>query len=332
MADDVSGQALWVAAQQGHTSDVERLVSQANHAALSKALHVSARNDHEGATAALLQTYLAGWVCRNYVHSAVTGGSAKALAVLLETCRPCAVDLMSLDPLHVAAKRGHLGVLQVLVAFKAYIDSGDFHGRSALWHAAHKGHVPAVQWLLDSKADVDYNSHVWPTAFFQPLGVAADEGHDAMVSLLLEHRAGMLLVNRDLRTWALVYAADKGHVTTTKLLLDARATVNGTDLCERTPLIHACVHNHVGTARMLVMCKASVNMAGTTGATPLWLACVRGSVKMVRLLLDCKACINSANCKGGGTPLAAAARRDRADVVALLTARLAASTVQDRSP
>ena len=64
-------------------------------------------------------------------------------------------------------------------------DLKDSYGRTPLSYAAGNGHVPAVQLLLEKRADIDFKDNDRRT----PLWYAAEKGHVAVVQLLLDKGA-----------------------------------------------------------------------------------------------------------------------------------------------
>jgi len=58
-------------------------------------------------------------------------------------------------PLHLAAREGHLSVVEYLINQKAdIIVKGDFD-RTPLHHAAKNGHFSVVEYLVNQKADIN---------------------------------------------------------------------------------------------------------------------------------------------------------------------------------
>ena len=55
----------------------------------------------------------------------------------------------------VAAKRGHLDVVKLLLEKEAVVDKADRIGRTALIHAVKNGHLAIVSWLARMGANVN---------------------------------------------------------------------------------------------------------------------------------------------------------------------------------
>lgn len=92
------------------------------------------------------------------------------------------VGLNGARPLHVAAGKGHVDVVEALVAAGADVDAADRRGLTALVQAAMNGRVGAVEALVGAGAAVD------GTRDGRPLLDAARNGHSLVVDALL--RAG----------------------------------------------------------------------------------------------------------------------------------------------
>mmetsp|Transcript_10022 Transcript_10022/g.22486 ORF Transcript_10022/g.22486 Transcript_10022/m.22486 type:complete len:378 (-) Transcript_10022:7-1140(-) len=67
-------------------------------------------------------------------------------------------------PLHLAAKRSHISVLEALMKVNAGIDVRDQNGRTALMIASASGQMASTAWLLEKRASVDVASDFGYTA------------------------------------------------------------------------------------------------------------------------------------------------------------------------
>ena len=98
-------------------------------------------------------------------------------------------------------------------------DLPDSCGRTTLMKAAHYGHAPVVQWLLEAGAPTDLRGKQGGTT---ALLDAASFGHSRVVHLLLQAGARKDLCDGD-GTTALMFAARGGHSEVLQVLLEAGA-------------------------------------------------------------------------------------------------------------
>lgn len=87
--------------------------------------------------------------------------------------------------LHLAAEKGHLDVLRVLVDAGSQINAQDYLGTTSLHFAVHEGHLEAVQFLLARGADPNMSTTSGSTA----LCMAPRSGSVDVVRCLLDHEA-----------------------------------------------------------------------------------------------------------------------------------------------
>jgi ankyrin repeat protein len=120
------------------------------------------------------------------------------------------------------------------------------------------------------------------------LYVAAEQGQDAVVKLLLDQGAEVNGENGRLGS-VLKVAVYEEHSSTVKLLLDNGADINMNDKhggAVSTALHLASDGDKIEMARLLLSNEADVTIKNTYGQTPLQLATERGSYEVIKLLLD----------------------------------------------
>ncbi|KAN0120109.1 hypothetical protein V8E51_002317 [Hyaloscypha variabilis] len=122
-------------------------------------------------------------------------GDEILLSFLIESGQsaPDSVDIDNRTPLSWAAKRGHKGIVKLLLAKEADVNAADGDGRTPLRWAFENGHVDVVKLLLEKGADV--NAAV-DGAGWTPLRWAFENG----------------------ARWTLLRWASNGHVDVVKLL------------------------------------------------------------------------------------------------------------------
>ena len=250
-------------------------------------------------------------------------GHEGVVRILLARCDvdPNAPDESGRTPVSLAAKNGHEGVVRVLLERDDVIpDTGDIlFGRTPLSWAAQNGHEGVVIMLLgrhDVKPDTD------DILFLRtPLSWAAQNGHEEIVKILLERDdVNPDTANKYCRT-PLSFAAENGHEGVVKILLE-RNDVNPdtTDATfGRTPLSFATENEHEGVVRILLeRTDVNPNTPNRSGRTPLSWAAQSGREGIVRMLLA-RSDVNSGTAdRHGQIPLSQAARNGHDRIIELL--------------
>ncbi|KFZ12211.1 hypothetical protein V502_07220 [Pseudogymnoascus sp. VKM F-4520 (FW-2644)] len=236
--------------------------------------------------------------------------------------------------LHLTARFGLLYLSErLLLKPSGNIDiaanSKDEYSQTPLQYAAEAGQEAVVKLLLDHKAEVDSKDGYDQT----PLSWAAQNGHEAVVKLLLEQMAEVDSKDEDSRT-PLSWAAKNGHEAMVKLLLETgKAKVDSKNIKDgETPLSWAAEGGHEAVAKLLLEQKAKVDLKDTKyGRTPLSWAAQNGHEGVVKLLFETgKAEINVKDTKYGRTPLWQAARNGHKGVVKLLLEQMAEVDLKDK--
>lgn len=330
---DHQGQTpLTLAARQGHVGVLQVLLDWAQ--------------DQHGLEAAAVRNMLEhsdteGWTA---LRSAAWGGHVEAVRLLLEaTVEVDGYDAEGRTALRAAAWGGHEEILLTLLDHGAQVDKVDREGRTPLIAATFMGHREAVEILLDAGAEADLADGDGRTA----LSVAAQcvpsggRGYGEVVSLLLERGSDPAHRDRDGMT-PLLLAAYEGHDEVLELLLEAGADVDETAgsqpsaVATVTPLLAAASMGHASAVNRVLFWGAAVDTIDGEGRTALCLAAARGSVEVVRALLD-RGLDENHKDDLGWTPLHAAACEGHRTVCAALTergsmARVGELDVEGRTP
>ena len=158
-------------------------------------------------------------------------------------------------------------------------------GQTLLSYAAQNGHEAVVKLLLDiSEVDADTKDNSRRT----PLLYAAQNGNEAVVKLLLDTGKVDANAKGDYsgRT-PLSYAAENGHEAVIKLLLDTGKVDADAedDYSRRTPLSYAAENGHEAVVKLLLDTgKVDANVEDDSGRTPLSYATENGHEAVVKLL------------------------------------------------
>jgi ankyrin repeat protein len=151
-----------------------------------------------------------------------------------------------------------------------------------------------------------------------PLTDAAQQGDQAMVRQLLQHKANVNAAQPDGMT-ALHWAATRDDVPLAKMLLAAGAqTSPKTRLGELTPLFIASKRGSAPMIEALLKAGVNANATDSTGATPLMLASAAGSAEAVEMLLAHQVGVNAKESAHQQTALMFAAAADRGAVIRAL--------------
>lgn len=176
------------------------------------------------------------------------------------------VQLFVLDPskedqaLYDAAKKGDLSAVQTLLdedadpnAMITYELLGTEYKETALRAAAGEGHTAIVKLLIEQEVDIEKESSLGKEA---PLLAASYMGHIETVRLLLAAKARVDHPNKWGKT-PLMWASDKGHIEVMRLLLKAGANRQLKDEDGKTALDYANAHNDAALkAQMLALLKS----------------------------------------------------------------------------
>ncbi|KAL2740878.1 transient receptor potential channel pyrexia-like [Vespula squamosa] len=199
------------------------------------------------------------------------------------------LGLLGITVVHLAAWKGHLDLLKRFFERGANIRSLDKIGRSALFYAAHAGHLEVTQWLLKNKSFTETR-----------IGIDSCRRHGLEIqgTSKVDCRVGQdLPVPECCGRTPLHQAAKNNHSDVVKTLVEAGANVNAQDERGITALLLAgCNVNSNDVIEMskfveiidvLVSAKASTNVIHSgTGLTALHLATALRSPRAVRRLLE----------------------------------------------
>ncbi|KAK4508717.1 hypothetical protein PRZ48_002456 [Zasmidium cellare] len=184
-------------------------------------------------------------------------------------------------------RRCGMGIVQYLLQAGVDVEAEDELGRTALHWTCVTDHEDLMKILLTTrldgaapKASVDPRDNRDKT----PLHLAAANGREALVTILLEHGANVL-AKSDGGWTALHSACTSGTRELVQTLLDAKADVNSELLNGRTPLhVAAEFGNKHAAACLLEQNRCRRDIKDRFGNTPLMMAAQHGRREITELL------------------------------------------------
>lgn len=188
-------------------------------------------------------------------------------------------------------------------------------GETALFTAAEKGHLDVVKELL--KYSTREGISMKNRSGFDPLHIAASQGHEAVLQVLLDHDPGLSKTIGQSNATPLISAATRGHVAVVNQLLSKDSTLLEISRSNGKNALHlAARQGHVDIVRALL--DKDPQLARRTdkkGQTALHMAVKGTSCEVVKLLLDADAAIVMLPDKFGNTALHVATRKKRVEIV-----------------
>jgi ankyrin repeat protein len=215
------------------------------------------------------------------LQSAAQGDEILArICLSLKHISPNMKDSLGTPVLVEAARRGHLGVVELLLESGATVDVEGEEGIIALNCAAYNGHEAVVRVLAEKGATINQQSEQGVTALY----LAAQNGHEAVVRVLAEKGATINQQTEDGWT-ALHLAAQNGHEAVVRVVAEKGATINQQTKDGWTALHWAAVNGHEAVVRVLAGEGATINQQTKDGWTALHLAASNSHEAVVRVLV-----------------------------------------------
>ncbi|KAM5168831.1 ankycorbin isoform 2-T2 [Callospermophilus lateralis] len=214
---------------------------------------------------------------------AVENGDSEKVASLLGKKGASATkhDSEGKTAFHLAATKGHVECLRVMVAHGVDVTAQDATGHSALHLAAKNGHHECVKKLLQSKCPAEGIDSSGKTA----LHYAAAQGCLPAVQVLSEHKSPVNLKDLD-GNIPLLLAVQSGHSEVCRFLLDHGADVNSRDKNGRTALMLACEIGSSTIVEALIKKSADLNLVDSLGHNALHYSKLSENAGIQSLLLS----------------------------------------------
>ncbi|XP_045888585.1 uveal autoantigen with coiled-coil domains and ankyrin repeats [Micropterus dolomieu] len=185
------------------------------------------------------------------------------------------------DRLMKAVERGEVDKVAAVLSKKGIIPTKlDVEGRSAFHLAATRGHLDCLNLILGHSVDITATDATGKNA----LHLSSRNGHSLCVQKLLQHNCPVGNVDLQGRT-ALHDAVMAGCSSSVKLLCDSGASVNASDFDGRTPLVLATQMCHPRICQLLLERGADITIRDKQNKTALILGCEYGCKDAVEVLL-----------------------------------------------
>uniref|UniRef100_A0A3B3YZF3 SOCS box domain-containing protein n=1 Tax=Poecilia mexicana TaxID=48701 RepID=A0A3B3YZF3_9TELE len=219
------------------------------------------------------------------VAAAARSGCRRRLRRLIH--RGCSVDSRDnrgWNPLHEAAAAGSKDCVEEIFSSRChrdYVNALTHEGESACYLAAQRGHLAVVRLLLKAHADLNQLTNDLSC----PLYAAVDNGHTEVVKLLVRKGAQVNRIHTASCWTCLHQAVYKGHSDIVRVLVDV-CNLEAHDDHEISPLFLAAQYGQKECLELLINAGATVNTQAADLATPLLIASQEGHQACVDLLLD----------------------------------------------
>ncbi|KAJ5510384.1 hypothetical protein N7453_002487 [Penicillium expansum] len=182
-----------------------------------------------------------------------------------------------------AARTRSERALDILRRQDADIETIDPDNRSALSDLVFTHDLEGSRLLLQNGADPNGNMQQLKIS---SLGIAAHQGYDDIVALLLQYGANIEVPDHMGHT-PLHWAARNNYPDTVRLLLSHGAEIDAMGYDLSTPLLSAAMNDQVSMAELLIKEGANVNARGQYGKTAIMLSIhARNPIPMFQLLVD----------------------------------------------
>lgn len=135
---------------------------------------------------------------------------------------------------------------------------------------------------------------VSPSEFFY----AVHEGQTSFVKHLINVEGADVNMKNDHGETALLMAAHEGHDSMVSLLLDKGANPNAASQSRETPIVWACFWEHEPVVKRLIRAGANIEAKDRYGETPLIWAAHHRKLKSMQWLMEAGADMNARNRRG----------------------------------
>lgn len=299
-----------------------------------------------------LAGYLTARGCEYDIWTAAAIGDSERVGAFLveDPSLANAINSVGKRPLSYAAKYGHAVTVKLLLDHGAdpNAEERDAPQGSVLWQAVKGNHGECVRMLLENGA----NPNAVVEAGGNPLFIAMNEGHDALVNLLYTYGASMnldsacclgridlvgeiikanpSLVNSGGDYGPLCMAAGYGHTDIVRLLIRGGADLNAPWYANN--FMGYAADTGMEMVRLLLESGANPNNANWLGVSYLHKAACTGNLALAQVLIEFGANVNAIDEEYEATPLGWAAKYGQAEMVRFLLDHGADQLLPDGRP
>lgn len=216
-------------------------------------------------------------------NAAETGDTAR-LQELLHQGFPVDQRGGSMDEtaLVVAARRGNLEIVKILLNAGADINAKTKYGDTSLTAATHFCHPYIAEYLIEQGADVNAKNDGFGST---PLMLASECNDLEIVKTLIKKGAKIDEKNKSGGT-SLMAASAKGHGEIVQSLIRLGADVNLTESRGNDALQYAVYRGHLSVVKALLENGAMPNRKNQSGMLPLHVAIYQNNSSIAKLLLS----------------------------------------------
>ncbi|KAF5284185.1 hypothetical protein FQR65_LT00185 [Abscondita terminalis] len=298
IVDNIGRLPLHYAAVQGHYQCVYTLVTLGSSINTIDSegcspLHLAAGYDVKGDCVKYLLEHKADSKMKDSkgfmpVHYAVSGDNFSGLYALLNFVDSNYImygpDLPLTTPLHLAARNGNQGVLELLLSYFHDVNIRTENGSTPLLLAACWGHTDCVQLLLRYGARVSVCDKIHNMS---PIHYSSRNGHKHSLALLLDNAEDKNVIDLpdSLQRTALMLAVSDGNFDCAKMLLTCQANPNTVDVDKHSSIFRAVVNLQHNAVELLISNGATVDVADVHGKNVLHLAAACGNLQSMQTIL-----------------------------------------------